>query len=62
MQHFRTILGVGPNADLTEIKKAYRKLAKQHHPDVFANASDAQKRLAEDKFIKIQEAYEALST
>lgn len=61
MEQFRTILGVSRNAELTEIKKAYRKLVKIHHPDVFVDASDAQKRMAEEKFIQIQEAYEALS-
>ncbi len=61
IQNYREILGVTPNADAAAIKKAYRKLVKLHHPDVFANASDAQKRMAEEKFIRIQEAYEALS-
>ena len=52
MEQFRTILGVSRNAELTEVKI--------HHPDVFSHASDAQKRMAEEKFIQIQEAYEAL--
>lgn len=60
-KQYREILGVTTNATPEELKKTYRKLVKQHHPDVFANASDAQKRMAESKFIKIQEAYEALS-
>ncbi len=50
------ILGVTKNADEKEIKKAYRKLARQHHPDV--NPGDAQ---AEEKFKDINEAYEVLS-
>jgi DnaJ like chaperone protein len=57
---YREILNVSSSASNEEIKKAYRKLVKLHHPDVFANASDAQKKLAEDKFIQIQEAYEHL--
>lgn len=61
LKQFRTILGVSENAGADDIKKAYRKLVKQHHPDAFAGASDAQKRMAEDTFIQIQEAYEALS-
>jgi DnaJ-class molecular chaperone len=35
-------------------------LVKQHHPDVFANASEAQQKMAEEKFLKIQEAYEGM--
>ena len=54
------VLGVERSSTDAEIKKAYRKLAKQHHPDVFANASDAQQRMAEEKFVQIQEAYEFL--
>ena len=49
------ILKVGRTADKTEIKKAYRKLAKQYHPDVNKEPG------AEDQFHQIQEAYEVLS-
>lgn len=50
------ILGVSPNADEKTIKKTYRKLARQHHPDL--NPGDKQ---AEEKFKDINEAYQALS-
>ena len=50
------ILGVSKTADEKEIKKAYRKLARQYHPDV--NPGDA---AAEAKFKDINEAYEVLS-
>lgn len=50
------ILGVGKNASTEDIKKAYRKLAKQYHPD--KNQGDAQ---AEEKFKELNEAYEILS-
>ena len=50
------ILGVAKNADEKEIKKAYRKLARQHHPDV--NPND---KAAEATFKEINEAYEVLS-
>ncbi len=50
------ILGVNKNASDKEIKTAYRKLARQYHPDV--NKSDAR---AEDKFKEVNEAYEVLS-
>jgi len=49
------ILGVDQNADEKEIKQAYRRLARQFHPDV--NPDDKQ---AEEKFKEINEAYEAL--
>jgi chaperone protein DnaJ len=49
-------LGVSPNADVNEIKKAYRKLAVKWHPD--KNPGD---KNAEEQFKKITEAYEVLS-
>jgi molecular chaperone DnaJ len=53
---FYEVLGIEKNADDVDIKKAYRKLAKQYHPDV--NQSD---KTAEAKFKEINEAYEVLS-
>ncbi len=50
------ILGVHKNASETEIKKAFRKLAIQHHPD--KNPGDKE---AEEKFKEATEAYEVLS-
>lgn len=50
------ILGVARGAGADEIKKAYRKLARKHHPDV--NPGD---HTAEDNFKEINEAYEVLS-
>lgn len=49
-------LGVTKTADVNEIKKAYRKLARKYHPDM--NPGD---QTAEDKFKEVNEAYEVLS-
>jgi molecular chaperone DnaJ len=50
------VLGVGRDADETQIKKAFRRLARELHPDT--NSEDPQ---AEDKFKEAAEAYEVLS-
>ena len=49
------ILGVSRDASAAEIKKAFRKLARQHHPDTAAD-----KKTAEEKFKEINEANEVL--
>lgn len=53
------ILGVEREASDEDLKKAYRRLARQHHPDL--HAGDHQKKAAEEKFKEINEAYETLS-
>jgi len=53
--HYKT-LGVSPNATPSEIKEAYRKLAKLHHPD-----RNKGKKSAEEKFKEIKNAYDVLS-
>lgn len=52
------ILGVGRTASEEEIKQAYKKLAKLHHPDM---AEPSQKKAAEERFKEINEAYQVLS-
>jgi DnaJ-class molecular chaperone len=51
MEDFYQILGVNQNATQDEIKKAYRKLAVEHHPDKGGD---------ENKFKKISEAYDTI--
>lgn len=53
---FYAVLGVAKDAETAEIKKAYRKLAKQYHPD--RNAGD---EAAEQKFKDVGEAHAVLS-
>ena len=52
---FYDVLGLSRNASKDEIKKAYRKLARQYHPDV--NKENG----AEEKFKEVQRAYEVLA-
>ena len=53
---FYIVLGLERGATLNDIKRAYKRLARKHHPDI--NPGD---RLAEQKFRQIAEAYETLS-
>src|SRR4051794_13037400 len=49
------ILGVPRSASEADIKKSFRKLAREYHPDVAKN-----KKQAEEKFKELNEAYEVL--
>lgn len=50
------VLGVGRDADEAALKKAFRRLAREHHPDVNPGDTDA-----EERFKEVSEAYEILS-
>ncbi len=58
-KHTKT-LGLSKDASKEDIKKAYRKLVMQYHPDKFENAPAIESQKAEEQFIRIQEAYEYL--
>ena len=55
MADFYDLLGVGRDADADTLKRAYRRLARQYHPDINKEAG------AEDRFKEIGRAYEVLS-
>ena len=52
------ILEVDKSASDEEIKKSYRSLAKKHHPDKVQHLGEAYVKAAQDKFQKIQKAYQ----
>ena len=54
------ILEIEPNATDEEVKKAFRKLAIIHHPDKVSYLGEDIKQKANEKFQKINEAYEAI--
>ena len=58
---YYTILGVNKGASQDEIKRAYHKLAKEHHPDRFVNSSESEKKYHENKMKEINDAYENLT-
>ncbi len=55
------ILGLNPGVSIAEVKKAYRKLALKHHPDRVAHLGKEFADVAEEKFKKINEAYEKVT-
>ena len=54
------ILEIEPTATKAEIKTAYRKMAKKYHPDKVLHLGKEHQKGAEEKFRKVQEAYEQL--
>ena len=56
-QHYTT-LGLAKGAGMEEIKKAYRKLSMQYHPDKVAHLGDEFRAIAEEKMKEINSAYD----
>ncbi len=54
------ILGVSADADPSEIKRAYRRLARSFHPDLHPTASEDERRALAQRFQAVTEAYRAL--
>ena len=52
------ILELDKNATIDQIKKSYRDLAKKHHPDKVQHLGEAYVKAAQNKFQKIQKAYQ----
>ncbi len=61
MKDYYAILGLGPNADLDAIKRAYRLKARQAHPDRFAHKGDDAEADATALMSDLNEAYGVLS-
>ena len=57
-QQYYAVLGVEQGADFATIKKAYRKLSMQYHPDKVAHLGDEFKGVAEEKMKEINGAYD----
>ena len=55
MRDLYTILGIPKSADQATIRKAYKKLARQYHPDLNKDAG------ADERFKEVNTAYEVLS-
>jgi DnaJ like chaperone protein len=58
--HYYEVLEVNPEASDAEIKAAYRRLVKKFHPDKLEGLGTEVKKGAEEKFIQVQKAYEAI--
>ncbi|MDA9563298.1 TerB family tellurite resistance protein [Flavobacteriales bacterium] len=54
------ILEIEASATDQEVKKAFRKMAVKYHPDKVGDAGEEVKKAANEKFIKVQEAYETI--
>jgi hypothetical protein len=54
------VLGLPPGAALDDIKRAYRRLVRTLHPDTHPTATPAERRVLQDRFAEVTEAYRSL--
>lgn len=54
------VLGVPRDASAEQVKRVYRRLAAQFHPDTLGELDEGRRRMSSDAFIRITEAYERL--
>ena len=54
------ILEINPGVSNEEVKKAYRRMARKYHPDMVSHLGDDFKEIANEKFKKVNEAYEQI--
>ena len=57
-----TLLGIPSNASSEEVKKAYRQMVMEYHPDKSAHLGEKQAQEAHLKFLEITEAYKELES
>ena len=57
-EQYYAVLGLEPGADMDEVKRAYRKLSMQYHPDKVSHLGDEFKAVAEEKMKEINQAYD----
>jgi DnaJ like chaperone protein len=60
IKSYYTILEIDESATDDQLKKAYRKMAVKYHPDKLQHLEEAHQKAGKDKFLKVQEAYEAI--
>lgn len=58
--HAYAILEINESASDSELKKAYRKMAVKYHPDKVSHLGEEFKKAANEKFLKVKEAYEKI--
>jgi DnaJ like chaperone protein len=56
------ILEIEPDASDEDVKKAYRRMAMKYHPDKVGHLGEDFKKVAHEKFRKVQEAYDKIKT
>jgi len=53
-------LGLAPGADVSAVKRAYRRLARTVHPDLHPGVDDATRRLLQSRFVELTDAYRTI--